>query len=121
MAKKIKPVHSGEIPREDFIVPPGLSMNKLALGLHAPVTRIAEIVPGRRAITSDTALRLARYFNTTPQFWMNLQARLDLDIAEDRQAEEIPWHVRPLDTRRQRRCLFPKIAPVSCRCACLGG
>ena len=97
MARKIKPVHAGEILREEFMKPLGLSMNKLALDLRVPVTRIAEIVHERRAITTDTALRLGRYFKTMPVFWMNLQVRYDLEVAEDRQAEKIARDVQPLE------------------------
>jgi len=97
VAKKLKPVHPGEILREEFMKPLGLSMNKLALGLRVPVTRIAEIVHERRAITTDTALRLARYFNTTPVFWMNLQVRYDLEVAEDEQAEKVARDVQPME------------------------
>ena len=96
MAMKLKPVHPGEILGEEFMKPLGLSMNKLALGLRVPVTRIAEIVHQRRAITTDTALRLGRYFKTTPVFWMNLQVRYDLEVAEDEQAEKIARDVQPL-------------------------
>jgi antitoxin HigA-1 len=97
MARKLKPVHPGEILREEFMRPLGLSMNKLALDLRVPVTRIAEIVHQRRAITTDTALRLGRYFKTTPVFWMNLQVRYDLEVAEDEQAEKIARDVQPLE------------------------
>lgn len=97
MARKLKPVHPGEILREEFMKPLGLSMNKLALDLRVPVTRIAEIVHQRRAITTDTALRLGRYFKTTPVFWMNLQVRYDLEVAEDKQAEKIARDVQPLE------------------------
>ena len=75
-------------------------MNKLSLALHVPVTRIAEIVHGRRSITSDTALRLARYFNTSARFWLNLQAAYDLDVAEDKLRPEIERAVQPLDETR---------------------
>ena len=98
MARKLKPVHPGEILREEFMKPLGLSMNKLALDLRVPVTRIAEIVHERRAISTDTALRLGRYFNTTPAFWMNLQVRYDLEIAEDTLAHRIRRDVHPLET-----------------------
>jgi addiction module HigA family antidote len=67
------------------------------LDLRVPVTRIAEIVHQRRAITTDTALRLGRYFKTTPVFWMNLQVRYDLEVAEDEQAEKIARDVQPLE------------------------
>jgi addiction module HigA family antidote len=90
-------VHPGEILCEEFMKPLGLSMNKLALDLRVPVTRIAEIVHQRRAITTDTALRLGRYFKTTPVFWMNLQVRYDLEVAEDEQAEKIARDVQPLE------------------------
>jgi addiction module HigA family antidote len=98
MAKKLKPVHPGEILREEFMKPLGLSINKLALDLRVPVTRIAEIVHERRAVTTDTALRLGRYFKTTPVFWMNLQVRYDLEVAEDELADRIARDVRPIET-----------------------
>jgi addiction module HigA family antidote len=98
MARKLKPVHPGEILREEFMKPLALSMNKLALDLRVPVTRIAEIVHERRSITAGTAMRLARYFKNTPVFWMNLQVRYDLEVAEDVQAEKIERDVRPLES-----------------------
>jgi addiction module HigA family antidote len=73
-----KPIHPGEILREQFMSEFGVSMNRLARDLRVPVTRISEIVKQRRPVTSDTALRLARYFGTTPEFWMNLQTSYDL-------------------------------------------
>ncbi|MBI3933920.1 MAG: HigA family addiction module antidote protein, partial [Acidobacteria bacterium] len=76
--------------------PLGLSMNKLALDLHVPVTRIAEIVHERRSITPDTALRLGRYFNTTARFWLNAQAAYDLEVAEDQLQQIVQREVRPL-------------------------
>jgi addiction module HigA family antidote len=76
MAKKLKPVHPGEMLLEEFMRPLGLSMNKLAMDLHVPVTRIAEIVKERRGITADTALRLGRYFKNSAEFWMNMQKAL---------------------------------------------
>ncbi len=94
--KKLKPVHPGEILREDYLGPLGLSVNKLAMELRVPVTRMADIVHERRGITPDTALRLGRYFNTTPLFWMNLQAAYDLAVAEDEQLERIKRDVQPL-------------------------
>ena len=94
--KFLPPIHPGEVLREDFMEPLGLSMNKLALDLHVPVTRIAEIVHERRGITPDTALRLARYFNTTARFWLNLQAAYDLEVAEDELLHTIEREVRPV-------------------------
>lgn len=94
--RKLKPVHPGEHLREDFLKPLGLSANRLAMDLRVPGTRIADIVAERRGITSDTALRLARYFSTTPEFWMNMQVRYELDVAEDEAAERIEREVMPL-------------------------
>ena len=76
----VSPVHPGEILREDFMKPLGLSVNKLALDLHVPATRIHEIVDERRRIRADSALRLARYFNTNPEFWLNLQNSYDPEL-----------------------------------------
>jgi antitoxin HigA-1 len=97
MAKKIKPAHPGEILREEFMIPLGLSMNRMAMDLRVPVTRIAEICHGRRGITADTALRFARYFKNGPVFWMNLQTRYDLEVAEDEIAARVNRDVRPFD------------------------
>jgi addiction module HigA family antidote len=95
-AKLLPPIHPGEILREDFMKPLGLSMNRLALDLRVPVTRIAEIVHERRAISPDTALRLARYFNTSARFWLNAQASYDLEVAQDELQTAIERDVRPL-------------------------
>ena len=89
------PIHPGETLREDFLKPLGMSANRLAMELIVPVTRVNDIVRGKRAITADTALRLARYFGTTPQFWMNLQANYDLERAEDARGPEIAGRIRP--------------------------
>ena len=94
--KKMPPIHPGEILREDFMMPLGLSMNKLALDLHVPVTRIAEIVHERRSITPDTALRLGRYFHTSARFWLNAQAAYDLEVAQDQLQQTVERQVRPL-------------------------
>ena len=102
MTKKIKPVHPGEILREEFMVPLGLSMNRVAMDLRVSVTRIADIVNEKRAITADTALRFARYFNNSPTFWMNLQTRYDLEVAEDAIAEKVERDVRPLEAAPAR-------------------
>ena len=93
--KKLRFVHPGEILREDFMAPLKLSMNRLALDLRVPVTRIAEIVNGRRGVTPETALRLARYFGTTAMFWMNLQSNYDLQVAEDSMRERVAREVSP--------------------------
>jgi antitoxin HigA-1 len=93
--KLLPPIHPGEILRDDFMEPLGLSMNRLALNLRVPVTRIAEIVHRRRGITPETALRLARYFNTSAGFWLNLQTAYDLEMAQDKLSRTIEREVRP--------------------------
>lgn len=103
MARKLKPVHPGEILREEFMAPLGLSMNRVAIDLRVPVTRIADIVNGRRGITADTALRLARYFKNSPAFWMNLQTRYALETAEDESAAEVGRYVKPLEAAAARQ------------------
>ncbi len=83
VAKKLPPVHPGEILREEFLRPLGVSQNKLGRDLGVPAQRISDIVRGKRSITVDTALRLAKYFKTTPQFWLNLQSHYDLEMARE--------------------------------------
>jgi antitoxin HigA-1 len=93
--EKKERVHPGEILSEEFLKPLGLSMNQLALALRVPGNRINGIVAGQRGITADTALRLGRYFGTSPQFWINMQARYDLESAKDELADRIDREVRP--------------------------
>ncbi len=89
MAKKdLKPVHPGEVLLEEFLKPMNLSQNRLALDIGVPPRRINEIVLGKRSVTADTALRLGRYFQMSPQFWLGLQMDYDLDIAADALALE---------------------------------
>ena len=95
--KKLPPIHPGEVLLEEFMKPLGLSANKLALELRVPSNRVLAIVSGKRAISAATALRLARYFETTADFWVNLQARYDLQQAEDELADAIAREVRPRD------------------------
>jgi len=83
MNDKLPPIHPGEVLLEEFLKPMGLSQNQLALSMRIPARRINEIVLGKRRITSDTALRLARYFRVSPQFWLGLQMDYDLDTAQD--------------------------------------
>jgi addiction module HigA family antidote len=87
--------HPGETIREDYLKPLGMSINRLAIELRVPGTRMLEIVNGRRGITADTALRLARYFNTTPKFWLNLQASYELAVAAEAKQDEIVRTVHP--------------------------
>ncbi len=85
----IGPIHPGEVLFEDFMTPNKLTANALALALRVPANRISDIVRGKRAVSGETALRLGRYFSTSPQFWMNLQARYDLEIARDEHGAEV--------------------------------
>ena len=86
---RLPPIHPGEVLREEFLSPLGMSANELALSLRVPATRINDIVNERRGITADTALRLSRYFGTTPKFWMNMQTSWELEVAEDRLASVV--------------------------------
>ncbi len=94
--KKLDPIPPGEILLEEFLKPLGVSQNKLARDIDVPPTRISDIVHARRAISTDTALRLGTYFETTPEFWLNLQRRYDLLRAEDTILPRIKQQVRPL-------------------------
>jgi addiction module HigA family antidote len=89
----MRPIHPGEILREEFLFPLGMSAHALALELKVPAPRINDIVRERRSITPDTALRLARYFGTTPQFWLNLQTSYDLKIVEREKGSKIELEV----------------------------
>jgi len=94
--KKLAPVHPGEILQKEFLEPMGLSQNRLALALGVPARRINEIVLGKRGITADTALRLARYFKMSPQFWLGLQMDYELDMAEDTLKGKLEKEVTPM-------------------------
>ena len=96
MAAKLPPIHPGEILLEDFLKPLGISQTRLALDLRVPAQRINDLVHGRRAVSVDTAMRLAAYFGTTPEVWLNLQTRFDLEKAEDEKlVQRIREEVRP--------------------------
>ncbi len=95
MAKKLPPVHPGEILKTEFMEPLGLSANALAGALGVPANRVTAIVNQNRSITGDTALRLSGYFTNSARFWMNLQAKYDLDVAEDANGPEIAKTVKP--------------------------
>jgi antitoxin HigA-1 len=92
---RLPPIHPGEILREEFLSPLGMSANQLALALRVPATRINDIINERRGITADTALRLSRYFGTTPRFWMNMQASWELEVAEDQLGLTVKREVLP--------------------------
>ena len=93
--EKLKPIHPGEVLLEEFLKPMGLSQNRVAIDIGVPARRINEIVLGKRRITADTALRLARYFDISPQFWLGLQMDYDLDVTEDAIAKRLEREVRP--------------------------
>lgn len=93
--EKLKPVHPGEVLLEEFLKPMNLSQNRLALGISVPARRINEIVLGKRRITADTSLRLARYFDMSPQFWLGLQMDYDLDVTADQMADRLEREVIP--------------------------
>ena len=95
MDEKLNPIHPGEVLLEEFIKPMHLSQNRLAISIGVDARRINEIVLKKRSITADTALRLARYFGTTAQFWLGLQMEYDLDVAEDVIGERLAREVRP--------------------------
>jgi addiction module HigA family antidote len=93
----LPPIHPGEILREEFLLPLGLSVYALAKAVGVPQTRIAEIVHERRSISADTAVRLGRYFRTSPELWMNMQSRYDLETVIDEHGAEIEAAVKPSD------------------------
>ena len=83
------PIHPGEVLAEDFLEGLGITQHRLAVSIGVPPRRINEIVHGKRAVTADTALRLSRYFGTSAEFWLNLQSKYELDLAEDRMAGQL--------------------------------
>jgi len=96
-SKKLPPIHLGEILLEEFLKPLGMSINKLATELHVPANRITQIVEGDRSITGETALRLARYFGTSAEFWLGMQKDYDLQVARDEFEAEVERQVHPRD------------------------
>jgi addiction module HigA family antidote len=95
MAKVLEPIHPGEILREEFLKPMDISINRLARDIVVPPGRISEIVNGKRGITADTALRLARFFGVSPELWLGLQAEYDLRIARHTIGKDIEKRVHP--------------------------
>lgn len=94
-SKRLPPIHPGEILLEEFLKPLGMSMNNLAEELHVPANRITQVVEGRRSITGETALRLARYFGTSAEFWLGMQKDYDLQVARDEFEAEVERQVQP--------------------------
>lgn len=95
---RLEPLHPGEVLLEEFLKPLDLSQNQAALAMGVPARRINEIVLGKRRVTADTALRLGRYFDVSPQFWLGLQMDYDLDVAEDELGDRLDREVRPLES-----------------------
>lgn len=93
----IAPIHPGEVLLEEFLEPLGVTQHRLAVSIGVPPRRINEIVHGRRRITADTALRLARYFGTTDRFWLNLQTRFDLEVEKDNLGDKLEA-IRPFES-----------------------
>lgn len=94
--KQLPPIHPGEILMAEFLTPMGISQYRLAKDIKVPPRRINEIVHGKRSITADTALRLGRFFGMSPQFWLNLQTRYDLEVTEDFLGDRLDGEVRTL-------------------------
>ena len=94
--KRFSPIHPGEILMEEFLEPMGISQYRLAKDISVPPRRINEIVHRKRSITADTALRLGRFFGMSPQFWLNLQTRYDLEVTEDFLEDRLDGEVHPL-------------------------
>jgi antitoxin HigA-1 len=93
--RRLPPVHPGEILRDEFLTPMGISVYELARAIKVPRSRVNEIVLRHRAVTTDTALRLGRYFGTSPEFWINLQTRFDLDVADRTTRRRIEQEIEP--------------------------
>jgi addiction module HigA family antidote len=100
--REVPPIHPGEVLAEEFIKPLGLNMHQLALALRVPANRIGQIVDGERGISAETALRLARYFGTSAEFWMNLQKRYELEEARYRIEHQVEREVLPRDASPSR-------------------
>jgi len=98
MDKKLKPIHPGEILMEEFLKPIGVSQYRLAKNISVPPRRINEIVHGRRSVTADTALRFGRFFGMSPQFWLNLQTRYNLEVTEDSLGNRLEKEVHRLES-----------------------
>ncbi len=94
MKKKLHPIHPGEVLWEEFLKPMGISQNRLALNIGVPPRRINEIVLGKRGITADTALRLAKFFGTSAEFWLGLQSQYELDVTAEKLGERLKQEVR---------------------------
>ncbi len=115
--RELHPVHPGEVLMEEFLKPMELSQNRLALNIGVPARRINEIVLGKRSITADTALRLARHFGNSPQFWLGLQSDYDLDIASEALGERLKREVQVSAVVREQGVPYRRSATPSGRMA----
>lgn len=104
--KKLPPIHPGEILMEEFLKPMGISQYRLAKDISVPPRRINEIVHEKRGITADTALRLGRFFGMSPQFWLNLQSRYDLEVTEDLLADRLTKEVHALNSKHDLNQIY---------------
>lgn len=98
IGEKMEPLHPGEVLQKEFLEPLGLSQNKLAMAIRVPARRINEIVLGKRRITANTALRLGRFFEMSPEFWLGLQMDYDLDVEQDQIGNEVSMSIKPMVT-----------------------
>ncbi|HEX7907760.1 MAG TPA: HigA family addiction module antitoxin [Paraburkholderia sp.] len=115
--ESIPEIHPGEVLRSEFLEPLGMSVNALALALRVPAPRINDVVRGKRAISADTALRLARYFGASAQFWLNLQIAFDLRVATAAAGEQIEREIEPMP--KAERPKMPKLSTEHARAAAL--
>jgi addiction module HigA family antidote len=115
--ERIAAVHPGEVLRAEFLDPRGMSVNALALALRVPAPRINDVVRGKRAVSPETALRLARYFGTSPLFWMNLQIAYDLRVVTEESGAQIEREIEPLPPRERPKP--PKTQAAQARAAAL--
>lgn len=111
MMDRLPPIHPGEVLWEDFMKPLGLSQYRVAKDIGVPQLRISQIVKGKRAVTADTAMRLARYFGTSAEVWLRLQARYDLEVAEGANGKRIDEEVKPLEREESLDEMLARITP----------
>lgn len=109
--ERLPPVHPGEVLLEDFMKPLGLTQYRVAKDIGVPQLRISQIINGKRGITTDTAMRLARYFGTSAEVWLRLQARYDLEVAEDATGERLTQEVKPLEREETLDEMLARVTP----------
>ena len=107
MAKKLSPITPGDVLLEEFLGPMGISQNQLAKDIQVPANRISQLVRGKREISTDTALRLGRYFGIEPEFWLNLQVRYNMKIVQSKVGKKIEKEVKVHHSKTQDQNFFP--------------